>query len=476
MYTVDMRDAVRHWKDKSLQETIFFSIRKEEGTLDLHSVEARDEGVWICRVDFQSGPTRFSQVSLTVNSHPKKPVILDNRGREVKRRLGPYRLGQTLVVSCSVLGGRPTPSVTWWMDRELVDDTFEKEESRVINTLTIDNLKREHLDTILTCQAKNSNSSHSITSVKLDLTFPPSEVVIQGADQPLSAGVNHRLKCIAPGGRPEPTLQWWLGHRPLVDSNQTGETSVLEITPGPPENGKPIRCTAKVAGLGLASSKETSTNLNVTFISNVEVLAHNWTVTEGEDVVLACRVDANPLPGEVQWYKNSKPLGFPSKNFTLQLKSVDRHSSGNYSCKASNQEGTKSSPPQTLIVLFSPVCQDQPTSLRVSVHQQVAVKCRVLAFPSSNVSFRWDFKATEEEEEVVEAAGNQTSRSDLSSELRYAPGSNNGFGTLLCLADNGVGEMSTPCRIDILPFSPPSPPHSCALLTPGENDIQFIQS
>ena len=117
MYTVDMRDAVRHWKDKSLQETIFFSIRKEEGTLDLHSVEARDEGVWICRVDFQSGPTRFSQVSLTVNSHPKKPVILDNRGREVKRRLGPYRLGQTLMVSCSVLGGRPTPWVTWWMDR-----------------------------------------------------------------------------------------------------------------------------------------------------------------------------------------------------------------------------------------------------------------------------------------------------------------------------------------------------------------------
>ena len=109
VYTVDLRDVVSHYRDKSLQETTFFSIGEEEGTLDLHTVEPKDEGIWTCRVDFKSGPTRFSQVSLRVNSYPKKPVIVDNRGRVVKRRLGPYKLGQTLVVSCSVLGGRPTP-------------------------------------------------------------------------------------------------------------------------------------------------------------------------------------------------------------------------------------------------------------------------------------------------------------------------------------------------------------------------------
>ena len=472
VYTVDMRDLAEHWRDKSLQEATFFNIGKEEGTLDLHSVEAKDEGIWICRVDFKSTPTRISQVSLRVNSHPNKPVILDNRGREVKRRLGPYKLGQTLVVSCSVLGGRPRPSVTWYMDRDIVDTSFEKEKSRVINTLTIDNLKREHLDTILTCQAKNSNDSiHKITSVKLDLTFPPSEVVIQGADKPLSAGVTHRLECTAKGSRPEPTLQWWLGHHPLVDSKQSGEVSVLEITPGPSENGKPIRCTAGVPGLGLASSKEASVNLNVTFLTSVEVVAHKWTVTEGEDVVLTCQAEANPPPREVQWYKNNRPIGFPSRDFTLQLKAVDWQVSGNFSCKASNQEGSKSSPSKPLIVLFPPVCRDQPRSLRVSLNQSVAVSCRVLALPSSNVTFRWEFKGVEEED-LVEIHGNQTKMNKLSSELKYEPGSSSDFGTLLCWADNGVGQMSTPCRIDLLPFSPPSPPYSCTLFRPGEGKCQ----
>ena len=473
VYTLDMRDVVSHYRDKSLQETTFFSIGKEEGTLDLHSVEPKDEGIWTCRVDFKSGPTRFSQASLRVNSYPKKPVILDNRGRVVKRRLGPYKLGQTLVVTCSVLGGRPTPSVTWYMDREIVDTSFQKEESRVVNTLTIDNLKREHLDTILTCQAVNSNDSiHKITSVKLDLTFLPSQVVIQGAEKSLSAGVAHRLECHAKGGRPEPTLQWWLGHHPLVDSKQTGEVSVLEITPGPSENGKPIRCTARVPKLGRASSKEASVNLNVTFLTSVEVVAPKWTVTEGEDVVLTCQAKANPPPREVQWYKNNQTFGLPSRDFTLQLKAVDRQVSGNFSCKASNQEGSKSSLTKPLVVSFPPVCRDQPRSLRVSLHQQVAVGCRVLAVPSSNVSFKWDFKAVEEDA-VVEILGNQTKMSNLSSELKYMPRSTNDFGTLLCWADNGVGQMSKPCTIDLLPFSPPSPPHNCTLLRPGKGKCQY---
>ena len=45
---------------------------------------------------------------------PEKPVIMDLTGREVGRRLGPYKEGESVVVTCSVLGGRPSPTVTWW--------------------------------------------------------------------------------------------------------------------------------------------------------------------------------------------------------------------------------------------------------------------------------------------------------------------------------------------------------------------------
>ena len=191
----------------------------------VEGVKAKDRGVYRCRVDFKIQPTTISRVDLAVNMPPEKPVILDSRGREVGRRLGPYRLGQyvyifiyiyiiqvgsysiyhrlyiiiyyrlgqTLVVSCSVLGGRPSPSVTWWRESQVVDTSYQREESRVTNMLTIPDLTRNHLHTILTCQASNSNVSLPVsTSVKLDLTFPPTEVVIKGADLPLSAGKSHR--------------------------------------------------------------------------------------------------------------------------------------------------------------------------------------------------------------------------------------------------------------------------------------------
>ena len=159
----------------------------------VEGVRVKDRGVYRCRVDFQIQPTTISRVDLSVNMPPEKPVILDSRGREVGRRLGPFRLGQTLVVSCSALGGRPSPSVTWWRESQVVDTSFEREEARVTNTLTIPNLSRKHLHTILTCQASNSNASLPVsTSVKLDLTFPPTEVVIKGADLPLSSGKSHR--------------------------------------------------------------------------------------------------------------------------------------------------------------------------------------------------------------------------------------------------------------------------------------------
>ena len=179
----------------------------------VEGVKAKDRGVYRCRVDFKIQPTTISRVDLAVNMPPEKPVILDSRGREVGRRLGPYRLGQivyiidyislylyrlgqTLVVSCSVLGGRPSPSVTWWRESQVVDTSYQREESRVTNMLTIPDLTRNHLHTILTCQASNSNVSLPVsTSVKLDLTFPPTEVVIKGADLPLSAGKSHRQEC-----------------------------------------------------------------------------------------------------------------------------------------------------------------------------------------------------------------------------------------------------------------------------------------
>lgn len=88
----------RHWSDdSSLQGRGFFQTDQSPGVLVVEGVKAKDRGVYRCRVDFKIQPTTISRVDLAVNMPPEKPVILDSRGREVGRRLGPYRLGHHIV-------------------------------------------------------------------------------------------------------------------------------------------------------------------------------------------------------------------------------------------------------------------------------------------------------------------------------------------------------------------------------------------
>ena len=76
------------------------------------------------------------------------------------------------MIKCLVVGGRPSPEVTWWRDHHLVDDSFsQNSEFKVENVITIPNLSRADVNSILTCQAKNNNNSIPVsTSVKLDMT------------------------------------------------------------------------------------------------------------------------------------------------------------------------------------------------------------------------------------------------------------------------------------------------------------------
>lgn len=99
-------------------------------------------------------------------------MILDEAGSEVRLKLGPYKLGDSVMIKCLVVGGRPSPEVSWWRDHQIVDDTSVRpSEFKVENVFTLERLERSDLDSILTCQAKNSNESLPVsTSVKLDMT------------------------------------------------------------------------------------------------------------------------------------------------------------------------------------------------------------------------------------------------------------------------------------------------------------------
>ncbi|PRD34914.1 UNVERIFIED_CONTAM: hypothetical protein NCL1_13148 [Trichonephila clavipes] len=68
--------------------------------------------------------------------------------------------------------GKPRPTVTWWREYSLLDDTylFIPGDNLVRNELKIPELKRHDLLAVLTCQASNNNITvPASTTVTLDL-------------------------------------------------------------------------------------------------------------------------------------------------------------------------------------------------------------------------------------------------------------------------------------------------------------------
>ncbi|GIY00842.1 ig-like domain-containing protein [Caerostris darwini] len=65
----------------------------------------------------------------------------------------------------------PSPSVTWWRDSVLLDDSYHvTTQGYIRNNITLVRLKRSDLSAIFTCQAANNNLTvPTSNSVALDL-------------------------------------------------------------------------------------------------------------------------------------------------------------------------------------------------------------------------------------------------------------------------------------------------------------------
>ena len=122
-----------------------------------------DAGIYKCRVDFRKSPTVMHAMRLHIVEQPDTPVILGGEGSSVMGNLGPYRLGQPLILVCLVEGGKPKPEVNWYRDGVVWDtesdpSTYENIQQ---NTLVVSELAREHHNSIFECRAFNNNVKKS---------------------------------------------------------------------------------------------------------------------------------------------------------------------------------------------------------------------------------------------------------------------------------------------------------------------------
>ncbi|XP_045528206.1 hemicentin-1-like [Pieris brassicae] len=345
----------------------YFFVTAIPAILLLENVTSADSGIYWCRVDFLHSATRNYMVNLTVITPPNQPTIIDARTQDSIRLLEPYNEGDTIELLCEVKGGNPRPSLIWYLENTIIDETFEEEDNGVTsNALTFPRLGREHLNARLSCQASNTNLSPPPSKLFiLNINLRPLSVQIVKKQEQLSANRRYEIECIVTGSRPAAEITWWIGSKPLrhnvINFSQSNLTrSVVQLVPEPQDHERLLICHAENPHLR-AKSLEDTWKLDVQYVPIVSLKMSLTSkksnhILEGDDVYLECTARANPRPSKLFWFKQGMQIehnasaGVFVSEQSLVLQNVIRNDSGEYKCAAQNDEGKSTSNPVNLQV------------------------------------------------------------------------------------------------------------------------------
>ncbi|KAH8404312.1 hypothetical protein KR215_008553, partial [Drosophila sulfurigaster] len=491
IYSYDTRGAhagtPSHWRDEEvLEDRAVFRTHKEPAELIINPVKEKDAGNFRCRVDFKLSQTRNSNVNLEVVVPPQQPNIYNDRRMRIDSRAGPYEEGGSLEVTCVVFGGSPPPTVTWLMNGQLQNSVVDYTYDGTINSkLVVRNLSRIHQHAVYTCQASNFHKKYVATNITIELYLRPLLVEISFNNQPMSADRKYEIECQAIGSRPPAKITWWMGnlemhgHSQKVSEDGNVSTSVLSITPTREDHGKALSCRA-TNELVRNGIRETAMKLNVFFIPTLQLdLGSNLNpedIEEGDDVYFECKVHANPAAYKVVWKHNHQIIqhnqraGVIVSSGDLALQGVTRHQAGNYTCTASNVEGDGDSNIVELKVMYKPICRpDQKKIYGVARSEAAEIVCEVDAFPPPE-NFKWSFNNTAETFDMPQSGFRP--HSAQGSTLTYTPVKEMDFGTIMCWADNNVGQQKEPCVFHLIAAGKPEAPTNCTVVNQTSDSLE----
>ncbi|XP_050733298.1 synaptogenesis protein syg-2-like isoform X2 [Eriocheir sinensis] len=490
IYSYDVRELLRgqpkHWWDADLLGSRAFFNAGSSPHLLLQGLTSADAGLYKCRVDFQREPTRNTRINLTVVVPPRKLVLVEDNGAEVRSFVGPINEGDDLHLSCVAHGGRPAPSVVWLMDNKVIDDVVESREGELTrNDLALRGVTRAMLRTQLTCQAANNQVSQPLShTATLDMNLRPLDVTIHHIREPLSAGRAYEVLCSSRGSRPPAVLTWWWGSARVPAADDTTShggnvsSSMVRLTPNASDDGRLLSCRAENRNLPTAVIEDTW-KLSVYYTPTSEAVLgaslNPQNIREGDDVYFECHVRANPRAYKVVWKHNGVEVrqeranGILLTNRSLVVQEVTRTHAGRYTCQASNVEGDSTSPPVILAVQYAPLCRPGQVSVYgVSKLEDAHVTCQVDAVPQVT-RFYWTFNNTVESLEVPQERF--TVGLGGRSVVIFTPTSDLEYGTLLCAAENMVGRQKDPCVFHIIPATKPEAPTNCSLYNVSSSSL-----
>uniref|UniRef100_A0A146M4S1 receptor protein-tyrosine kinase n=3 Tax=Lygus hesperus TaxID=30085 RepID=A0A146M4S1_LYGHE len=127
----------------------------------------------------------------------------------------------------------------------------------------------------------------------------------------------------------------------------------------------------------------------VPFFTDFSTMHDSIAKTVGDNCTLFCSAYGIPLPS-VKWLKDGAEMASTPQNSQLDLISITKNDSGNYTCEISNANGTIRHTTQ-LSVFDSkdemPIIIETPTNMNVSKGQDAIFDCKVAPDPPSSIKW-----------------------------------------------------------------------------------------
>ncbi|XP_074553803.1 protein sidekick-1-like isoform X2 [Halichoeres trimaculatus] len=318
------------------------------------------------------------------------------------------------------------------------------------------------------CEASVSNSTAKPVEARAQLTVLERPTLMAQPKRKIMADLDRNvdIPCQATG-MPQPRIEWYKDAVPLSKlanprykiSAATGLT-VRRVQPG---DGGIFQCIARnTAGETQAHSQLLVSSMAPTFT----LPPSDQTVTDGNTALFACQTSGAPRPA-ITWRKGSQVLASGSvqvprfsllQSGSLEIQPVSFQDSGEYTCIASNSEGTINTT-ASLTVWSRTVISVPPTDKRVIKGTIAVLDCNATHDSRVNVSYKWDRGGVV----VLPSSGGRVSvRKGL---LTIGQTWSGDIGDYTCTVTSQAGNDSRTARLEVIEL-----PHSPRSLTARLND------
>ncbi|XP_044047488.1 protein sidekick-1-like isoform X2 [Siniperca chuatsi] len=318
------------------------------------------------------------------------------------------------------------------------------------------------------CEALLSNSTAKPVEARAHLTVmePPSLTAQPKRKIFAELDRNVDIPCLATGV-PQPRIEWFKDTVPLSKlanpRYKVTAASGLMVRRVQPGDGGIFQCFARNA----AGETQAHTQLLVSSVAPTFTFPpSDQTVTDGHTALFTCQTSGAPKPA-ITWRKGSQVLASGSvqvPGFTLlqsgglQIQPISFQDSGEYTCIASNSEGTINTT-ATLTVWSRTVISVPPTDQRVIKGTTAILDCNATHDPRVNISFKWDRGGVP----VLPTSGSRVSVRQGS--LTIGQTWSGDIGDYTCTVTSQAGNDSRSARLEVIEL-----PHSPRSLTARLND------